>query len=120
VQFWNSAAQKLFNLHATTVIGLELAQLPIQQSLQQSLMRRVRAVTEQKKASILRGQELRTGRVTTNIDVHFTPLSRDGSSLSVLLMFSPVAGNPGKSESSRSNPARRNPARKKGNKKRKR
>jgi len=117
VQFWNSAAQKLFNLHATSVIGLELAQLPIQQELRQSLVRRVRAVTEKKKPTVLHGQELKTGRVATNVDVHFTPLSRDGSSLSVLLMFSPVPANPGKTESSHSKPATRNPARKKSGKK---
>ena len=92
VQFWNSAAQKLFNLHAPSVIGLELAQLPIQPSLRQSLLRRVRMVTESKKPSVLRAQELKTARVAIKVDVHFTPLSRDGASLSVLLMFSPVAG----------------------------
>ena len=113
VQFWNSAAQRLFNLQANSVIGLELAQLPIQQSLRQSLLRRVRAVIENKKASVLRGQELKSGRVATNMDVHFTPLSRNGSAFSVLLMFSPVPGNPGRAESPRSKSAKRTPAKKK-------
>ena len=55
-------------------------------------LRRVRMVTESKKPSVLRAQELKTARVAIKVDVHFTPLSRDGASLSVLLMFSPVAG----------------------------
>ena len=118
VQFWNSAAEKLFNLQATSVIGLELVQLPIQQSLRQLLLRKVRAVTEKKKASVLRGQELKSGRATSTMDVHFTPLSRDGSSLSVLLMFSPVPGNPGRPEPARKNTAKRNPEKKKSKRKR--
>src|SRR5262249_51500755 len=113
VQFWNSAAEKLFNLQATSVIGLELVQLPIQQSLRQLLLRQVRAVSEKKTASVLRGQELKSGRATSTMDVHSTPLSRDGSSLSVLLMFSPVPGNPGRPEPARKNTAKRNPGKKK-------
>jgi two-component system, chemotaxis family, CheB/CheR fusion protein len=113
VQFWNSAAEKLFNLYGAAVIGLQLAQLPIQPSLRQPLLRRLRAVTEKKKASVLRDQEFNSGRGATNVDIHFTPLSRNESSLSVLLMFSPVQGNPGKSASSNNKSAKRTPAKKK-------
>jgi two-component system, chemotaxis family, CheB/CheR fusion protein len=113
VQFWNSAAEKLFNLYGAAVIGFQLAQLPIQPSLRQPLLRRLRAVTEKKKASVLRDQEFNSGRGATNVDIHFTPLSRNESSLSVLLMFSPVQGNPGKSESSNNKSAKRTPAKKK-------
>jgi PAS domain S-box-containing protein len=119
VQFWNSAAQKLFNLQAAAVIGLELAELPIEQSLRQSLLRRTRTVTERKKPSVLRGQELKSGRVVAMLDVHVTPLSRDGSSLSVLLVFSPVHGSSKKTESLPNKSANRNPAKKKNRKKRK-
>lgn len=113
VQFWNSASEKLFNLQATSVIGLQLAQLPIHQSLRQLLLRKVRGVTEKKKASVLRGQELKSGRTTAHMDVHFTPLSRDGSALSVLLMFSPVPGNPGNAEPARNKSSKPNPGKRK-------
>ncbi|HEX7962257.1 MAG TPA: PAS domain-containing protein, partial [Terriglobales bacterium] len=119
VQFWNSAAEKLFNLQATAVIGLELVQLPIEQSLRQLLLRKVRGVTENRKASVLRGQELKTGRTASTMDVHFTPLSRDGSSLSVLLMFSPVSNNPAGKLSS-NNSSKRNHTNNRKAKKRKR
>ena len=89
VQFWNSAAQKLFDLQANSVIGLELSQLPIQPPLRDALVRRRKAMNEGKTPALLRNQELNLKRSTLKFDVHLTPLSRDGGKPSLLLMFAP-------------------------------
>jgi two-component system CheB/CheR fusion protein len=90
IQFWNSAAQKLFNLQAASVVGLELEQLPIPHGLRQAISRRMRQVLKSRSGSVLRGQKLRTARAALEVEAHFTPLSRDGEAPSVLLMFSSV------------------------------
>ncbi|HET9743091.1 MAG TPA: CheR family methyltransferase [Terriglobales bacterium] len=89
VQFWNSAAQRLFDLQARSVIGLELGQLPIEPSLREALVRRRKSAQEGKSPAVLRNQELKTRRSTLKFDVHLTPLSRDGEKPSLLLMFAP-------------------------------
>jgi len=87
VQFWNSAAQKLFDLEARSVVGLELAQLPIQPSLRDTLVRRRKAMNDRLTPYILRNQELRLKRSALKFDIHLTPLSRDRGKPSLLLMF---------------------------------
>lgn len=89
VQFWNSAAQRLFDLQARSVIGLELGQLPIEHSLREALVRRRKAAQEGKSPAVLRNQELKLKRTTLKFDIHLTPLSRDGEKPSLLLMFAP-------------------------------
>jgi two-component system CheB/CheR fusion protein len=89
VQFWNSAAQKLFDMEARSVIGLELAQLPIQPSLRDTLVRRRKAINDRLTPAILRNQELRLKRSALKFDIHLTPLSRDSGKPSLLLMFTP-------------------------------
>jgi len=89
VQFWNSAAQKLFDMEARSVIGLELSQLPIQPALRDALVRRRKAMDERNTPMLLRNQELKTKRSTSMFDVHLTPLSHDGGKPSLLLMFAP-------------------------------
>ena len=92
VQFWNSAAQKLFDLEAKSVVGLELSQLPIQPSLRDALVRRRNSMNEGKTPTHLRNQELTLSRSIMRFDVHLTPLSRDGGKPSLLVMFAPQSG----------------------------
>jgi len=92
VQFWNSAAQRLFDLQANAVIGLELGQLPIQPSLRDALVRRRRSIAEGNTPAQLRNQELKLRRSTVRFDVHLTPLSHDGSKPNLLVMFAPQSG----------------------------
>lgn len=89
VQFWNSAARRLFDLEARSVIGLELSQLPIEPALRDALVRRRKAAQVGKGSAVLRNQSLRTKRTTQQFDVHLTPLSRDGEKPNLLLMFAP-------------------------------
>jgi len=95
VQFWNSAAQKLFNLEARSVIGLELAQLPIEGDLRDALVKRRKSVGDGTTPMLLRNQQVTSKRSTTAFDVHLTPLNRDGGKPSLLLMFSPQQGSNG-------------------------
>ena len=89
VQFWNSAAQKLFDMEPRSVIGLELSQLPIQPALRDSLVRRRKTMDGSNTATLLRNQELRIKRSTSKFDVHLTPLNQDSGKPSLLLMFAP-------------------------------
>ena len=92
VQFWNSAAQKLFDLQAKSVVGLDLSQLPIQPSLRDALVRRRNSMNDGKMPALLRNQELKLSRSSLRFDVHLTPLSRDGGKPSLLVMFAPQSG----------------------------
>lgn len=89
VQFWNSAAHKLFDLEARSVVGLELAQLPIDTNLRAALVRRSKAIGERNSPILLRNQHLNSGRSKMAFDVHLTQLNRDGGKPSLLLMFAP-------------------------------
>ena len=89
VQFWNSAAQRLFNMEARSAIGLELSQLPIQPALREALVRRRNSMNERMTPVVLRNQELKSKRTSVKFDVHLTPLNRDGGKPSLLLMFAP-------------------------------
>ncbi|GEM_PF-3140104 len=89
VQFWNTASQKLFDLEARSVIGLELSQLPIDTNLRAALVRRSKALGERSIPILLRNQHLNSKRAKMVFDVHLTPLSRDSGKPSLLLMFAP-------------------------------
>ena len=89
VQFWNSAAEELFDMQAGSVVGLDLAQLPIEPSLRQALVQRRTAATESNTATHLRNQRLKWKHSNLIFDIHLTPLARDGGKPSLLLMFAP-------------------------------
>jgi two-component system, chemotaxis family, CheB/CheR fusion protein len=89
VQFWNTASRKLFDLEARSVVGLELTQLPIDTDLRAALVRRRKALGEGSTPVLLRNQQLNSSRSKMVFDVHLTPLNRDGSKPSLLLMFAP-------------------------------
>jgi PAS domain S-box-containing protein len=115
VQFWNSAAQKLFDMEANSVVGLELSQLPIQPGLREALVRRRKSMEEGNTPTLLRNQELKLKRSTLKVDVHLTPLRHDGAKPSLLLMFAPQqsAANGKNSASGNSTRAKAGSARKK-------
>jgi len=85
IQFWNSAAQKLFQVDGKTAGGLHLQQLPIEGALRNSLQAHHASVLKSQKPAVLRG------RLSSDsaFEVHFKPLSQD-SSRSVLIMFNPL------------------------------
>jgi two-component system CheB/CheR fusion protein len=87
IQLWNAAAQKLFGVTATSVIGVALDRLPVEQSLSRTLLRRFRAVLKSQKGGVLRNLAFRIGAARQVLDVHFTPIARDAAMEGVLIMF---------------------------------
>jgi two-component system CheB/CheR fusion protein len=89
IQFWNSAAEKLFKLPASVIVGLDLGQLPFQEKMRQALLRRFRLVLEHSKPVILKEQQLLVGRTIHVLQIHFTLVERQGAPRTVLILFGP-------------------------------
>jgi two-component system, chemotaxis family, CheB/CheR fusion protein len=87
IQLWNAAAQKLFGVTATSVVGVSMDHLPIEQSLTRTLVRRSRAVLKSQKSGVLRNLAFHIGAAEQVFDVHFTAIARDASMEGVLIMF---------------------------------
>jgi two-component system CheB/CheR fusion protein len=94
IQFWNSAAHRMFNLPASAVLGLHLAQLPIDITLRQVLLRKYRSVLEKGKPLALRNQVVRRGRVKATAEVQLSLVGRGNTSHGVLIMFTPSNATP--------------------------
>jgi two-component system, chemotaxis family, CheB/CheR fusion protein len=90
IQIWNGAAQKLFGVGATSVVGVGVDQLPVNAELRTSILRRCRAVLSKNKGTVLKDETFTTKNFEGSFDLHFTPISRDGASMDgVLIMFGP-------------------------------
>jgi len=87
IQLWNAAAQKLFGVSATSVVGVSMDRLPLEQSLSRTLIRRFRAVLKSQKGAVLHALNFRIGAARQVFDVHFTPIARDAAMEGVLVMF---------------------------------
>jgi two-component system, chemotaxis family, CheB/CheR fusion protein len=114
IQLWNTAAQRLFGVGATSVVGVRIDQLPISSQLRSSIVRKYRYVLANRKAMVLRNEEFETQKIKGTFDLHFTPIGRDSGQLDgVLVMFGPrnpetavaLAGNSKKS--SQATPAKK-------------
>ncbi|MGE5725924.1 MAG: CheR family methyltransferase [Acidobacteriota bacterium] len=87
IQLWNAAAQKLFGVSATSVAGVSMDHLPIEQSLSRTLVRRFRAVLKHQKGAVLHNLVFRIGGARQVFAVHFTPIARGAAMEGVLIMF---------------------------------
>lgn len=95
IQLWNSAAQRLFGVGATSVVGVGVDHLPVEAELRKNLIRRCRMVLAKNKASVMRGEEFKTANFSGAFDLHFTPISKDAGQLDgVLIMFGPQNSEP--------------------------
>jgi two-component system, chemotaxis family, CheB/CheR fusion protein len=101
IQLWNAAAQKMFGVTATSVVGISMDRLPVEQSLSRTLVRRCRAVFKSQKGAVLHNLAFRIGAARQVFDVHFTPIARDAAMEGVLIMF----GGPRKRSAEDSNQA---------------
>ncbi len=113
IQLWNSAAQRLFGVGATSVVGVELEQLPTDPTLMKNLLRRCRAVLEKNKTLTVHDQKLRTAGGGARFDVQLTPASRDENQVDgVLIMFGAFHSGDSKAQeparNARGNSGRRN------------
>ncbi|HWR35284.1 MAG TPA: CheR family methyltransferase [Clostridia bacterium] len=96
IQLWNAASQRLFGAGATSVVGVDIDQLPLHESVQRAIVRRYRWVLEKRKPSILRDQNFRVDGIHGVMEVHFTPILHTGSEIEgVLIMFSEFASEDG-------------------------
>jgi len=86
IQLWNAAAQKLFGVSATSVVGISMDRLPLEQSLSRTLVRRSRAVLKRHKNTVLRNLSFHIGATRQVCDVHFTPIAPTAME-GVLIMF---------------------------------
>ena len=66
---------------------MRLEQLPVPPALRTRLMRRHRAALLRNTRTVLRNEVLDGPRARANLNVHFTPVARDGAPESVLMMF---------------------------------
>ncbi len=90
IQLWNAAAQRLFGVGETSVVGVGLDQLPVQLEVRTALIRRYRSVLQKGKGSVLQNQSLRARHDVVAFDVHFTPVfNNNGGVEGVLVMFGP-------------------------------
>jgi two-component system CheB/CheR fusion protein len=90
IQLWNAAAQHLFGVGSTSVVGVEVDKLPVGEAFRKALVRRVRTVLSSKKSAAIRNQSFAADQA---FDLHFTPISRNNADLDgVLIMFGPLNG----------------------------
>ena len=94
IEFWNSPAQKLFGFQSTPAAGLDLQQLPVPLAFRNRLLRRHRATLAHSTRGVLRNEVLEGPRGSSDMNVHFTPLARDGAPQSVLIMFEITSNKP--------------------------
>ncbi len=86
IQLWNGVAQRLFGVGATSVAGVELARLPLEESLRTALLRRCNQVLAERRPVILRDRHIK-GVPEGSFDIHFTPIVTGDKLEGVMVMF---------------------------------
>ena len=94
IHFWNSAAQRTFDLAARSVIGLQLSQLPLQHKFREALLRRYRETLVHRRPRIFRNVAVDTNHFQGIADLHFTPLGKGSREDSVLIVIEPHVAGP--------------------------
>src|SRR5262245_24444308 len=90
IQFWNSAAERLFKIAAKSVVGIQLGMIPIESELRKILVRGTHRVIDTQKPTIIRNGSMGNGRSVGTFEIRFEPLTREGSPSGVLIMFGPM------------------------------
>ncbi len=102
IQLWNAAAQKISGVSSTSVVGVELNQLPVDRKLLDALVRRCRTVMDTRRPAVLNGQAVKTGSAHS-FDLHFAPVSRSEAGIEgVLVIFGPSKAAPATRSTGRS------------------
>ncbi len=92
IYMFNSAAQKLFGFAHPSEKGMKLAELPLDNSTRQALLRRHRSIIYTGKQSNIHNTHLVTNRFNGVADIHFTPLSTE-TGHGVIIMFQVARNN---------------------------
>lgn len=104
-QFWNSAAEQLFQIAARSVVGVQMALVPIEAELRKTLIRGAEKARHSQKPAMLRQESsLKTG--FGNMEIRFEPLSSESSQKAVLIMIGPFFNAKGASSPPRRSTAR--------------
>ncbi len=89
IQLWNTAAQRLFGIASTSVVGVRLDKLPIEEGLLRALVRRASIVLSRQQPAVIRGLDF-SGYAHQKYDILFTWLSGKEAGLQgCLVMFGP-------------------------------
>jgi PAS domain-containing protein len=72
IEAWNAAAQRLFNLVPTKAAGIDLSEIPVQDSLKKTICRKHRAAVERGHPLVVKDLVVHVGRTTHHMDVQFT------------------------------------------------
>ena len=89
IQFWNTAAQQLFSISSKSVVGVELALVPLEANLRKTLVRAFDKVASTQKPVVIRGPEFQGRNFSGSFEIHLEPLSHEASQSSILIMFGP-------------------------------
>jgi two-component system, chemotaxis family, CheB/CheR fusion protein len=87
VQFWNSAAARLFGLQGKSVVGLDLDQLPVALNVRKVLSRHYRAAFDRNQQISVRGIATRSSEFGQKMDITITPLAYNGTPRGAIIMF---------------------------------
>jgi two-component system, chemotaxis family, CheB/CheR fusion protein len=88
IEFWNQMALKLFGFKSKPPVDLTVEQLPLSETMRNTLVRRHRAVLMKDEPMVARGQDLGP-RFGTFADIHFSVIPREDRTRNVLIMFEP-------------------------------
>jgi two-component system CheB/CheR fusion protein len=92
IQFWNSAALRLFGFKSKALVDFQLEQLPLPGQLRSLIVRRHRAVLLKQQPTVARGQRIEGKRGT--LDIHFSVIRDQERGSKVLIMFEARDGEP--------------------------
>jgi two-component system CheB/CheR fusion protein len=105
IQLWNSAAQELFGIGSTSVVGVGVDQLPMDAEFRKTLVKRCRMVLAKNKPGAMNNEQFTTASFDGGFDLHFTPINGDGGAPDgVLIMFGPLQGEKDGSKKPRKKP----------------
>jgi len=86
IEFWNSMALRMFGFKNKPPMELTVDQLPLSESLRNTLVRRHRATLLKGEPVITRNQFL-GGKLNQTADIHFSVIPREDRTKNVLIMF---------------------------------
>lgn len=86
IQFWNSAALRLFGFKSKPPVEFQLEQLPLSEELRNAIIRRHRTVLVKQRPIVFRQQTL--GNKGT-VDIHFSMVTEEDHNSNVLIIFEP-------------------------------
>lgn len=87
VYMFNSAAQRTFGFANPSEKGISLKELPLDNNTRLAMLRRLRLVLQNGKASHIRNCHFITNRFDGMTDIHFTPLAATGTRGGVIVIF---------------------------------